>query len=58
LLEQHRAMNAAIQQRDPVAARAAVAGHMDFVDHEMTAMRRAERNEATARLRLSHNGDL
>ncbi|WP_417808499.1 FadR/GntR family transcriptional regulator [Thioclava sp.] len=58
LLEQHRAMNAAIQLRDPVAARAAVAGHMDFVDHEMTAMGRAERNEATARLRLSHNGDL
>ena len=57
LLEQHRAMNAALQMRDPIAARAAIASHMDFVDHEMTAMRRAERNEATARLRLSHSGE-
>ncbi|KEP69462.1 FCD domain-containing protein [Thioclava sp. BHET1] len=55
LLEQHRAMNAAIQARDPKAARAAIAAHMDFVDHEMTAMRQAERNEATARLRLANS---
>ncbi|WP_295535078.1 FCD domain-containing protein [uncultured Thioclava sp.] len=57
LLDQHRAMNAALQARDPVAARAAVAGHMDFVDHEMSVIRRAERNEATALLRLSHNDE-
>ncbi|MBC7146704.1 MAG: FCD domain-containing protein [Thioclava marina] len=54
LLDQHRAMNEAIQRRDPAAARKAVAAHMNFVEEEMSAMRRAERNEATAKLRLQH----
>lgn len=54
LLDQHRAINEAIQRRDAAAARKAVAAHMDFVEVEMSAMRRAERNEATARLRLQH----
>lgn len=55
LLDQHRAINEAIQRRDASAARKAIAAHMEFVEVEMAAMRRAERNEATARLRLEHN---
>lgn len=54
LLEQHRAINAAIQARDGAAARAAVAAHMDFVDVALNEQRKAERNEALARLRLQH----
>lgn len=54
LLEQHRAINAAIQARDGAAARAAVAAHMDFVEVALTELRKAERHEALARLRLSH----
>lgn len=53
LLEQHRAINVAIQARDGTAARAAVAAHMDFVDMALSEQRKAERNEATAMLRLS-----
>lgn len=54
LLEQHRAINSAIQARDGAAARAAVAAHMDFVEVALTDQRKAERNEALARLRLAH----
>ena len=53
LLEQHRAINEAIQARHGAAARAAVAAHMDFVDMAMSEQRKSEKNEATARLRLS-----
>ena len=56
LLDQHRTINAAIQARDGLAARAAVAAHMDFVETEMTAKHRAERNEVTAQMRLAHKG--
>lgn len=54
LLEQHRAINTAIQARDGAAARQAVAAHMDFVEVALTEQRKAERHEALARLRLSH----
>ncbi|PYF08217.1 GntR family transcriptional regulator [Rhodobacter viridis] len=54
LLEQHRAINAAIQARDGVAARAAVAVHMEFVEVALTESRKAEKHEALARLRLQH----
>jgi GntR family transcriptional repressor for pyruvate dehydrogenase complex len=54
LLEQHRAINNAIQARDGAAARAAVAAHMDYVDLVLSEQRKAERHEALARLRLRH----
>ena len=52
LLDQHRAINAAIQARDPFAARAAVEAHMGYVRAALEAYRQAERNEAVAQKRL------
>jgi GntR family transcriptional repressor for pyruvate dehydrogenase complex len=52
LLDQHRAINAAIQARDPVAARAAVAAHMAYVEQAFHDQMRAEKNESIARQRL------
>ncbi|MDF2141457.1 FCD domain-containing protein [Paenirhodobacter sp. CAU 1674] len=57
LLEQHRAINSAIQARDGAAARAAVAAHMDYVDLVLSEQRKAERHEALARLRLRHEAE-
>ncbi|MBD3787931.1 MAG: FCD domain-containing protein [Sphingomonadales bacterium] len=54
LLEQHRAINAAVQARDGAAARAAVVAHMDFVEVALGEQRKADRNEALAQLRLRH----
>jgi len=54
LLDQHRAMNTALQARDPVAARAAVAAHLDFVEQALQDQTRADRNEAIARQRFEH----
>jgi GntR family transcriptional regulator, transcriptional repressor for pyruvate dehydrogenase complex len=54
LLDQHRAINLAIQARDTVAARAAVEAHMDFVQLSMADQVKANRNEAIAKLRLEH----
>ena len=54
LLDQHRAINVAIQARDPAAARAAVEAHLTFVEEAMTAQRKAEKNEEIARLRMEH----
>lgn len=52
LLEQHRAINAALQARDPAAARAAVEQHLGYVEEALTADRTSERNELIARQRL------
>jgi GntR family transcriptional regulator, transcriptional repressor for pyruvate dehydrogenase complex len=52
LLDQHRAINDALQARDPAAARAAIVAHLGFVETAMQDHRRAERNEAVARLRF------
>ena len=52
LLDQHRAINAALQARDPAAARAAVEAHLDYVQKALEDQKRAERNEAIARQRL------
>lgn len=52
LLEQHSAINAALQARDGKAARAAVEAHLSFVEDALFADRKAERNEAIARQRL------
>ena len=57
LLDQHRAINEAIQSRDPDAARAAVGKHMDFVETALQEQRKSERNAALARLRLLHEAE-
>jgi GntR family transcriptional repressor for pyruvate dehydrogenase complex len=54
LLDQHRAINTALQARDPVAARAAVEAHLTYVLASLTEARQAERNEVVARQRLEH----
>lgn len=54
LLDQHRAINEALQARDPVAARAAVNAHLDFVERALQGQREAERHEAVARMRFEH----
>ena len=54
LLDQHRAINAALQRRDADGARAAVVAHLDFVEQALIAQRKAERNEEIARLRFAH----
>jgi GntR family transcriptional repressor for pyruvate dehydrogenase complex len=54
LLDQHRAINAALQARDPAAARAAVEAHLDFVERALADQQRTQRNEAVARQRLEH----
>ncbi|MGL4281978.1 MAG: FCD domain-containing protein [Albidovulum sp.] len=57
LLDQHREINAAIQGRDPEAARRAVAAHMAFVRAALTEDRRARQNEEVARLRLAQEAE-
>ena len=54
LLDQHRAMNAAVQARDPAAARAAVEVHLNYVEQAFVDQMRAEKHETIARQRLEH----
>ena len=54
LLDQHRAINAGLQSRDPAAARAAVEAHLAYVETALADQLRVERNEAVARLRFDH----
>lgn len=54
LLDQHAAMNAAIQARDPAAARAAVEAHMSYVEQAFQDHLRNEKHEAIARQRFQH----
>ncbi|THD85162.1 FCD domain-containing protein [Aliigemmobacter aestuarii] len=54
LLDQHRAINEGVQARDPVAARAAVNRHLDYVAEALHEQVRAERNEEVAQQRLTH----
>ena len=54
LLDQHRAINTAIQNRDPKAARGAVEAHMGYVHQAMSDQIKSSRNEAIARQRLEH----
>ncbi|MEZ5798734.1 MAG: FCD domain-containing protein [Paracoccaceae bacterium] len=54
LLDQHRAMNAGVQARDPAAARAAVEAHLNYVEHSFHDILRAQRNEAIAQQRYDH----
>ena len=52
LLDQHRAINAALQARDPQGARQAVEAHLSYVEAALHADREAEAFDATARQRL------
>ena len=54
LLDQHRAMNTALQARDPVAARAAVEAHLNFVEIALSYQKKADRHEAIARKKFDH----
>lgn len=52
LLNQHQAINEAVQSRDPAAARAAVEAHLDYVAAALHAQAKAKRNEDIARQRF------
>lgn len=52
LLDQHRAINDALQARDAAAARMAVETHLDYVKGALSDQQIADRHEAIARLRL------
>lgn len=54
LLDQHRAINAALQARDAAAARRAVEQHLNFVEQALADHQKATRNEAIARKRFEH----
>ena len=57
LLGQHRAINEALQARDPEAARAEVHNHLDFVASVLKTQDRANKNEKVAELRFAHTQD-
>ena len=54
LLDQHRAINDALQARDPEAAKAAVASHLDYVEGALADQQKADKNEAFAQRRFEH----
>ena len=54
LLAQHSAINAALQARDPKAARTAVEAHLDYVKQSLIDHQRTERNAEIAQQRLEH----
>lgn len=54
LLDQHRAINDALQARDPTAARTAVETHMEYIHRSLSDQQRTDKNEAIAQLRLDH----
>ncbi|WP_417246509.1 FadR/GntR family transcriptional regulator [Celeribacter sp.] len=54
LLDQHRAINDALQTRDPEAARAAVTRHLDYVEEALLDQQKFEHNEEVAKLRFKH----
>ena len=55
ILDQHARINAALQARDPDAARKAVNDHLDYVEHAWQERQRSERHEAIARARLGQD---
>ncbi|MCT8158844.1 FadR/GntR family transcriptional regulator [Pseudoruegeria sp. SHC-113] len=57
LLEQHGAINRALQARDPVGARAAVEAHLSYVERALKDQQKADQNEAIARQRLEHESN-
>lgn len=54
LLDQHRQINSALQDRDPESARKAVTQHLDYVEAALRTEQRADQHEAIARQRLQH----
>jgi len=54
MLEQHRAINEALQARNSAAARKACETHMEYVSSCLQAQKRRDENEAVARLKLAH----
>lgn len=54
LLDQHRAINTALQARDPEAARQAVEAHLGYVEASMRDQKQIEHNEMVAKLRFEH----
>lgn len=54
LLDQHRAINTALQSRDPAGAKAAIEAHLDYVRASLADQLKADRNEKIAQQRLAH----
>ncbi|APX89611.1 GntR family transcriptional regulator [Brevirhabdus pacifica] len=54
LLQQHSAINTALQERDPAAARRAVEEHLDYVEKCLIEQQKAEHNEMIAKQRYEH----
>ena len=54
LLDQHRAINDALQARDPVGARQAVVDHLTYVEKCLADNKKAEAHEEVARQRYEH----
>ena len=54
LLTQHAKINAALQARDPLGARAAVVDHLTFVEQSLRDDVKAQANEVIARQRFEH----
>ena len=54
LLDQHRAINTALQSRDAEGARTAVIAHLDYVERSLFDYKKSEQNEAIARQRYEH----
>lgn len=57
LLEQHRAINAALQARDAKGARDAVARHLSFVETALSDQQEADKNESFSQKRLAHEAE-
>lgn len=54
LLNQHRTINTALQDRDPHRARTAIEAHLDYVSKALRDQKTSDVNEAIARQRLEH----
>jgi GntR family transcriptional regulator, transcriptional repressor for pyruvate dehydrogenase complex len=54
LLDQHRAINQALQDRDPEGARDAIKAHLNYVEAALFDQKKYDQNEAIARLRFEH----
>ncbi len=55
ILDQHRAINVAIQKRDAKAAKAAIENHLTFVEEALRDHKDEQRNEAIAHQRFEHH---
>jgi len=55
LLNQHGAINDALQNRDAAGARKAVEEHLDFVKKSLLDNKQAEKHEKIAQLRIQHH---